>query len=126
MLCLGHTHFKNYVAWVTPAEFHYNNSSNPENAQRDYYLVSLMGVEKFSPLKQGEGMIYALTTRNLVKSPDFSFLFNLDKDYRPVKNITDMVQYNYYMDTKDFGGNLYKLSRENVIKFFEKLQQIDS
>lgn len=120
MICLGNTHFEKYVVWVTTPYSEYRNLYDPAVANLSYYLVSVWAVEKFKDNKKPE---HILVSRNLARHPDFNFLFQLDKDYRPTKT-TDMVQYEHYMETKDFGGNLYKLSRENVIKLFRKLNQI--
>lgn len=121
MICLGNTHFEKYVVWVTTPYSEIRKLYDPVVANLPYYLVSVWAVEKFQ--KNNETPQYILVSRNLARNPDFNFLFNLDKDYRPTKN-TDMIQYEHYLETKDFGGNLYKLSRENVIKLFEKVQNL--
>lgn len=110
MLKLGHTTIGKYTFWIAPAD-------KSLDLDHNHYLMVL--VTKSEPL-QDQSVTYYV---NLIKSKDFSFIFNVDKDYRPTK-LCDMTQYNHYMDHKEIQMPLWKISKNNVVSLLNKCQEL--
>lgn len=113
MLKLGHTTIGKYTFWITPVD----NSLDLEH--NTYCLVLLT---KSEPLADQFVTYYI----NLIKSKEFSFIFNVDKDFRPIDKLCDMTQYNHYLENKDMIMPLWKLSKNNILAILDKCHQISN
>lgn len=120
MFTLGHHHIGKHIVWVTAPAFGLLND-DPEVVNLDYFMVL---VNKIQPIGFGKNKINIRHYVNLLKSEDFKFIFNVDKDYRPIQNACDMVQYNYYLDNKDMQMPLWKLSKKNVASLLDRCQKL--
>ena len=104
MLKLGHNKIGNYSIWIKEDDISSGLNSS-------YFLVL---VTQSQNLKTLQVEYYV----NLMKTKEFSSIFNVDKDYRPTK-LSDMTQYNYYMDHREIQMPLYKLSKDSVISLLQ-------
>lgn len=120
MFTLGHHHIGKYVVWVTASIFSLKND-NPDVINLDYFMVL---IHKTETIGFGKNKVNIINYVNLLKSDDFRFIFNVDKDYRPIKDSCDMVQYNHYMDHKDMQMPLWKISKKNVLSLLDRCQKI--
>lgn len=122
MLPLGHTHIGNYIVWITTPYGglpHYD----PKAADSSYFLVYVTRTEKHGSDKDAFNISYYV---NLIKSDLFKFIFNVDKNYRPIEGVCDMVQYNHYIDNKEQGMPLWKLSKASVLALLDKCKELSN
>ena len=113
MIVLGHIHYKNYIVWVTQPHLSSIKDYQQEANSLPYYEVMLTRKEK-------NCNIYV----DLATDPDFKFLINLSDRNQPIPDITDMVQYQTYLDRKGSTQLLYKLSNANVAALLAKCQAL--
>jgi len=111
MLSLGHNNVGKYNLWVTSSNI---DDKDISISDKNYFLV----------LVTKNGNVSEKMYVNLMKSEHFNFLFNVDKNYRPVEGKCDMVQYNYYLQSKDMQQPLYLLSKENVELLIKKFSEL--
>ena len=109
MIKLGYTNIGKFTVWITAEDASVGLNSN-------YFLVLLTESQY---LKDSQVKYYV----NLLKSKDFTHIFNVDKDYRPTK-LSDMTQYNHYMDHREIQMPLWKLSKHNVEELLKTCQQL--
>lgn len=61
---------------------------------------------------------------DIATSSEFKFVMKLDDRNQSIKDETDMVQYQSYLERKHLQMPLYKLSRDNVIKLINKCEEL--
>lgn len=122
MLTLGYNHIGKYIIWVTPPTFDFK-ADDPEVINLNYFLVLVTRTEKVKSENETFNVKYYV---NLIKSDHFKFLFNIDKNYRPIDGSCDMVQYNYYLDNKEMSMPLWKLSKQNISALLDKCRELSA
>jgi hypothetical protein len=113
MIALGHIHYKKYIVWVSQPLLSPTKGYQQEAGNLPYYEVLLTKKENLCN-------IYV----DIVFNPDFKFLMNLDDRNQPIKDVTDLVQYQAYLDRKGSSQLLYKLSNANVAALLDKCQEL--
>jgi len=121
MFALGHIHFKNYTVWVTPPVFStltYQQSAD----ELPYYEVMLTRKEQAKEDSTIPKQLLYNFYIDIISEPIIKAVMEVDNRNQPIKDFTDMVQYQSYLDRKGSSQPLYKLSRKNVELLIGMLQ----
>jgi hypothetical protein len=114
MFALGHIHFKYHTLWVTTPAF----SLEPYQQGADqlpYYEVKLTKKE-ILPSENEKVPVPLLWNFyvDIINEPIINAVMEVDSKKQPLKDFTDLIQYQTYLDRKGSSQPLYKLSKKNI------------
>jgi len=125
MFALGHIHFKKYTLYVTLPVISEVKEYQQGADNQSYYEVLLSKKELLQ-----EGSTIPVTQLynfyvDIMSEPLLRSVMEVDEKLHPIKDFTDMVQYQAYLDRKSSSQPLYKLSHKNVTMLIGMLEVLD-
>ena len=109
MIALGTVWIGKYRVWVTQSSPALGVDPNDETTQIKYPYYDVLLVKEESETQH--------TYINLLKDDKFRWLFDLDERNNSTK-LTDETQYNAYLDRKNMGQPMWKLSGVSLHRLF--------
>lgn len=129
MFALGHIHFQKHILWVTPPVFSLEKYVQGTD-NLPYYEVMLTKKELPTQEDKVRSELPPEQRYNfyvdIMSEPILRGVMEVDARNQPIKDFTDMIQYQSYLDRKGSSQPLYKLSKANVIMLIGMLDILDT